>query len=157
MKKRFTWLQVTNALLSAILMLLGFSACDNNVFKGGEEPCMYGTPSAHYELKGKVIDKEKQPLPGMQIIVKGIMEVWPQHVDTLYTDRKGEFLHKESVFPGTNYWVIHRDLRNAEIVYKTDSVWVEMPEPSGSSDGWFYGNSVKEITIELTEKKENEE
>ena len=42
-------------LLSGVLVLLGFTACDSD--GPGNELCEYGTPSADYQVKGKVLDQ----------------------------------------------------------------------------------------------------
>lgn len=34
------WMQICNQMLSAVLVLLGFSACDS--LGSGDVPCMYG-------------------------------------------------------------------------------------------------------------------
>ena len=48
-KKR--WLHFYNRILSGVLVLLGFNACDGT---GADE---YGTPYCRFEIKGKVLDE----------------------------------------------------------------------------------------------------
>ena len=47
-------------LLSGVLVLLGFTACDSD--GPGNELCEYGTPSADYQVKGKVLDQTGKPI-----------------------------------------------------------------------------------------------
>lgn len=46
-----------NGLMSSVLALLGFAACDEN--GKGTMRCEYGTPYAEYEIKGKVMNQEQ--------------------------------------------------------------------------------------------------
>lgn len=151
---RKQWLQCFNILLSGVLALLGFSACGIE-----ETPCEYGQPHASYEIKGKVINMKKEPVSDIQVIVNGLTTTsyseWLNSSDTLYTDSKGEFLFRDDyAWPEAKYKIIHRDLRrdtNSGITYKTDSIYVDMPEPSGGSGNWDYGLASKEVTITLKE------
>lgn len=151
---RKRWLQCFNILLSGALALLGFSACEIE-----ETPCEYGQPHASYEIKGKVINMKKEPVSDIQVIVNGLITTsyseWLDSSDTLYTDSKGEFLFRDDFAqPKAKYKIIHRDVRtdtNSSITYKTDSIYIDMPEPTGGSGNWNYGSASKEVTITLKE------
>ena len=61
-KKR--WLHFYNRILSGVLVLLGFNACDGT---GADE---YGTPYCRFEIKGKVLDELREPVKDARVIVK---------------------------------------------------------------------------------------
>lgn len=61
-------------LLSGVLVLLGFTACDSD--GPGNELCEYGTPSADYQVKGKVLDQTGKPIKGVQVVVKDLDAVF---------------------------------------------------------------------------------
>ena len=50
-EERKQWLHFYNRILSGVLVLLGFNACDGT---GADE---YGTPYCRFEIKGKVLDE----------------------------------------------------------------------------------------------------
>lgn len=62
MKIRIT--NLYNVMAASLLSLLGFSSCDS---EGGDEPCLYGTPRATYNIKGKVIDTDGKPINGIKV------------------------------------------------------------------------------------------
>ena len=57
-------------LLSGVLVLLGFTACDSD--GPGNELCEYGTPSADYQVKGKVLDQTGKPIKGVQVVDRAV-------------------------------------------------------------------------------------
>lgn len=142
MKNR--WLRAMNIFLSGFLVILGFSACDSSE---PDDPSsmllMYGMPPVSFELKGKVVNNEKLPVSDIQIIIKENQLRYTGRADTLYTDKSGKFYYK-SYSDSETFWLIHRDLRNQDIVYKTDSVLFK-PEK------WS-----EEVTLEIIEKKQDE-
>lgn len=68
--KRKQWLRLSNRLMSGALAMLGLASRSK---VSGEDPmlCMYGTPSASYNVKGKVVDAETgAPVPGIQVVTE---------------------------------------------------------------------------------------
>ena len=64
MKVRFTrWY---NAVLTALLGLLGFESCDSEA--GGM--CEYGTPYADYQFSGTVTDESNSPIKDIKVSAK---------------------------------------------------------------------------------------
>lgn len=57
--------KIFGALLGVIISALGFSSCDDK-----EEPCMYGTPYAEFELKGQVTDSQDKPVEDAEVSVE---------------------------------------------------------------------------------------
>ncbi|NDV57602.1 radical SAM-associated putative lipoprotein [Bacteroides sp. 519] len=150
------WLRLYNCLLAGILTILGFYGCTS------ESPDEYGTPHAAYELKGKVINTNQQPLADVQIVVGQIENnqflQWDYNRDTLYTNSNGEFIYKNDyVWPRKLWRAKFTALqKNGNIsIYKADSVDIDMGEPKGGK-GWYAGKASKEITI-IVKEKENAE
>lgn len=153
-KTKKTWFTCFNALLSGILVLLGFAGCDK-VFEGRVE---YGTPHAKYTLKAKVQNEKKQNLQGVKVLVKELhadKTAVAYGKDTLMTDVNGEITYEDSyAWPGTKFRVVHKDPTG---VYKTDSVDVDMGELKEGKGNWYEGHAEKEITIILKEKIQEED
>lgn len=83
----------TTRVLSGLLALLGFSACDEN---GGVME--YGSPTVDFQVKGQVTDAEGNPIEGIQVITKPAYGVYTdvtngswKKADTTYTDAEGNF------------------------------------------------------------------
>ena len=76
-----------------LLALLGVSAT------GCITPCMYGSPSADWSVKGKVIDEQGEGVEGLQVVVSNyfpnsaevIYDVNEKPLDTLRTGRDGTY------------------------------------------------------------------
>ena len=84
------------AILSALLTVLGFEAC--SVSDDGEDSmvCMYGMPTATWNLKGIVTDEAGKPIEGIKTSVKhvyelesGKTETWG--IDSVMTDADGQY------------------------------------------------------------------
>ena len=150
-KKR--WIRFCNRILSGVLVLLGFNAC--NIEEASYE---YGQPFARYEIKGKVIDKEQNGLPEIQIIVRGVLSdmlTSPDIIsnDTLKTNSKGEFVFREDdAFLDVKYRVIANDIQTE--TYKSDSLVVDMGKPTGGDGHWYRGQATKNILLKLTKNAE---
>lgn len=143
------YLHFFNVLISAVLVILGFSACQST-----EE---YGMPHVSYELKGKVVNQTEVSVSDIQLVIKSVDTSYEAPGDTLYSDAKGEFVYRDDyAWPDSELKVIYRDISD-DNVYKTDSVIVNMGEPVGGSGNWYYGKASKEITITLEEKKPDEQ
>ena len=93
MKVRFNhWY---NAVLTALLSLMGFGSCTTIGEDEYGTPVEYGTPYADYVIKGEVTDEQGNPLEGIKTTVKAIPEEVPQYaysLDSALTDSQGKFL-----------------------------------------------------------------
>jgi len=89
MKKKI-W-KVSNALLSGILTLLGFSCAGSHE----RELDMYGSPSASYRVVGKVTDESGKPIEGIQVKVMRGMAPDYEVFDTVETDNQGNYATKQ--------------------------------------------------------------
>ena len=75
-----------NALIATLVSLLGFTSCGNLFVEYGV-PVAYGTPSARWDVSGKVSDEENNPIENAQVIVRSPKP--GQIRDTLYSDEEG--------------------------------------------------------------------
>ncbi len=131
-------LKGTNWALAGLMTLIGgVVSCDA---LGGDEPCMYGTPHATYNIKGKVTDGAGTAIPGIE--VKAV-EDWrreradyPEYPGKTLTDAAGEYA-----------LTLHAIGKNDFTVYATDI--------DGEANGSWQKDSVAvaESTIEMTGKK----
>lgn len=78
-----------NSLTTLLLSILGFSSCD--VVK--EEPCLYGTPTTKYYIKGRVTDTDGKPINGIKVGENTVYDnvSRPQSIP-IYTNEKGEYI-----------------------------------------------------------------
>jgi len=94
MKVRFNrWY---NALLTALLSMLGFDSCESSVEEYGVP--MYGVPLAEYQIRGQVTDEAGTPVQGIKTSVKiiigspsadGEKEIYAR--DSVQTDASGKY------------------------------------------------------------------
>lgn len=149
-KKR--WLQFCNRTMSGVLALLGFTSCEGLGL--GNEPCEYGQPYARYEIKGKVVDAQKQAISNARIVVKQLEMKSDEVVhfdrpDTVYTQESGDYIYKKE---GTSYGRFRVVCEDPSGVYKADSTVVEM-KPAGGK-GWYEGSDSKVENFELKKKEQ---
>ncbi len=93
------WRKACNRVLGSLLLLLGFTGCTDyqDDDDGGGYELMYGVMPAQYEIKGKVVNADtRQAVPGIRVLSGTLYsyddkEPFTYHLDTLYTDAKGEF------------------------------------------------------------------
>lgn len=53
---------IIKSFLAGVISLLGFTSCEDPAEPdGGGTICMYGTPTAEYEIKGTVTDEADRP------------------------------------------------------------------------------------------------
>jgi putative lipoprotein (rSAM/lipoprotein system) len=166
-----SFIKITNWVLAGILGLLGFSSC----IESGEVE--YGVPSADYTVKGTVVNKSNgKPIGGIQvnivppyraILMYGVppTNYYPkQAVNPVVTNAKGEFklsdrLSIEEVNYNLPFSVALTDIdgeKNGSFASDTLSVDFKDAVLTGKQKGWYDGEYVKTVKVELTEKKANE-
>ena len=87
--------------ISIFLALLGLGT------SGCIMPLMYGSPSADWSVKGKVVDEDRKPISGLQVVLGNYFEntneviydqnYWP--LDTLQTAGDGTYHLESNGFP----------------------------------------------------------
>ncbi len=148
MKKKM--LTVSNWLLTTLVGILGFSACEDGPWSGRLE---YGTPYATYSIKGKVVNNTNQPIPAIQIVIDANSEGGvPIQLGVLTTDNKGEFQKEFSLSPGDITFSLKIDdvdgVANGLYKSSTQSVIAKKNELVGGS-GWNQGKVEKNISVTL--------
>jgi len=149
-----------NVLLAGLLTMLGFSCSgDDSNDHGNSGMTEYGTPSATFVIKGKVVSDTGAKLAGIRIITKSSISFsnihkFQAYADTIFTDNKGDFSYTRERAPlnGLLIPIISEDVSG---MYVRDSSVVDFKTVKfkGSSDFWFKGTAEKETTITL--KKSN--
>lgn len=152
MNKRSKWF---NKMLSGILVLLGFSSCSNS--NDPEEfICLYGSPTASHQIKGKVQNEGKSPIPGIQVIIQQQRNRQSYSLDTLRTNDQGEFdFSWGGSMAEEEYRAIFHDVDGEAYggIFESDSIDFKTIQTE-KGEGWYQGKG--EATVEMTLKlKEN--
>ncbi len=134
-------LSFINRCLTAVLALLGFQACNSFV-------CLYGSPSANLEVKGKVANTKQEPLKDIQVVVNPIGN-WK---DTLYTNENGEYHWSiQHYSPTDSATVVVNDTTGQ---YVSDSTKVAYRYDRTKADDWYEGVATAEADFELKKKEQ---
>jgi len=132
-----------------IFLLLGFLGMFYSCKSAGE---MYGVPSADYEIKGTVTDKENaQP-------IKNIRVIHQRYRDTIYTNAEGKyaFIYMGGLLDRLNLKVEDIDGEENGGEFETKEIDVVITETDKVKKGkgeWDSGTYVKTQNIELERKK----
>ncbi len=143
---------LTRILGALIFSLLGFSSCNKY------SPCMYGTPSADFEVGGTVEDEAGNPVEGIRAIVKykRNMPESEWNGDTLYTDDKGRYYRDlGSLFPGScdDLKVVFEDIDGEENggEFESKTVVGQKKQVKKGDGSWYSG--AFEVTADAVLKK----
>lgn len=149
-----------NALAATLLSLLGFSSC------GGDEPCLYGTPTSSFHAKGNVTAEDGTPIQGIKaVVVDDYGHDRAYRMDSAYTDSKGNYVTEEKSLDGTIAW-IHKEKRLKVILedvdgeanggeFATDTIKSEniTVKQVGKGDGDWYDGSFEVTANDKMKKK----
>lgn len=165
------WNKSWGWLLSSLLTMLGFSAC--NGFSNEPQLEMYGTPTATFSIKGKVVNTAGHALSGVQVVIP-YNEIYPADTmslvpdkpvsmrDTVYSNEKGVF---EETFYDMPKDTIRYELRFNDInpqpgvppcepdTLKVTFLYGDLKKDKHAGT-WDRGHAEKEITVILKEKKD---
>jgi len=144
---KIKYLSVYSRIISFLLILLGFSSCDN----GGVE---YGTPNAKFIVKGKVVDEKDNNIEGLKVAL-GRVESWSDvkkvtyYTDSINTDAEGSFKLSIDDFPKDQKFVIRYDNSDRQessvSIRKIDTVRFENPNFTNGSGNWYAGETTKNL------------
>lgn len=147
----------TNWLLTGLLTFLGF-ACSNDKEDGDDGGMVeYGTPYATYEIKGKVVDEQENPIPNIQISgearikVSQYKPIYPYPENEITTNQDGDFTATYGIFPTDTIQIISIDKNDNIYLNDTTKVGFD-PEDFVGGKKWNRGFAKKEITIKLKSK-----
>ena len=112
MKVRFNrWY---NAVLTALLSMLGFSCSLDEPEEYGPIVLEYGVPHADYIVKGTVTDETGTPIQGIKTSIKGfypgVEGVFVEGIDSIQTDASGQYQLKYMGMPHKYFKLIVEDI-----------------------------------------------
>ena len=157
--------RTTQWVITGLLTLLGFSACDK--IPGKVE---YGTPHAKYTVSGKVTNTQGQALSQMSVIVPRIVHLTPARPgfipdnpvsthainDTLFTKTDGSFEYTYGGFPSETVQ-IHLKFEEPSMhpLFESDSTRVDFKYSDlTGGKSWNAGSAKKEVNMTLKPKQE---
>ena len=139
-----------NKLIAVLLSIMGiggaisFTGCDG----GGNGAVEYGTPHATFKIYGTVTSESKVAIPNIKVKMQ---------YDSTYTDEKGEYAIQVVEFPqDQNFTVRYEDIDgsdNGSYLLKDSIVEFKDPQFENSTGSWDFGETKKEVNIELSEDK----
>lgn len=145
-------------LFSLLLGLLGLGTT------GCIQPCMYGSPTANYSVKGKVIDENGKPIPGLQIVLAHRYDntdaviydenYWP--IDTLQTGTDGIYhLETQTGFPISKLQVDVHDIDGEANggTFNDAALVVKDIDYTGGDGSWYEGYAEIKIPDIILKKK----
>lgn len=156
-----------NAFLAALLVVLGFSTCD-------EPRVEYGVPTAGYTVKGKVVNKQtQQPIKGIRVgysqykgpvLMYGVLPTPYRPIAADTTETTGAYRFRQVFAAG--------EIRENEVpVYVEDvdgamngryrdtvlTIDFGLAVRSGKSKGWYDGERTLELNVELNPETQQDE
>lgn len=150
MKKLYPYiLNGVNWILAGLLTLFGYSCSSDD---DGGLLCEYGSPHANYEIKGKVVDRQNNPIPNIQIELRDSVPSrgWA-HSDTVYTNNAGEFVWNTGEFPGMTFKLtaIDTDDESNGGLFSRDTSFVSFKNVKyvGGDGHWNSGTATMEPRI----------
>lgn len=156
MKARFVkWY---NALLSSLITLLGFSACDalNPKDEYGAPYVEYGSPSVSYRVKGRVTDAEGKPLSGIKAEAGS---AWDGHfypsAEPTMTDAEGNVELKAHAGTLHGQVLVLSDVDGEEGGgdFGSDTISVESLPHKATAEGTWHSEYEVEANIQLKAKQ----
>lgn len=150
-----------NALLSALLTMLGFESCGNVLHQ--EAPAEYGCPNVEYQVKGEVTDADSgEPIGGIQAKLAhsyiSEQQEKPYAFDSVTTSQDGTFVFpimtEVSLQPSLTVILEDSGDETSGRAYESDTIRLEdmTQKQVKKGDGrWFQGGY--ELTVNRQLKK----
>ncbi len=141
-------LEKHNKFIAFLLSIIGIGgACTFGGCAYGTPNLEYGTPSATFKVIGKVSSVEGNKIKSIRVIMRN---------DTAHTDVDGKFHVQTNDFPGDKDFNIEFDDVDGELNGKFQSldtiVSFIKPEFKNPDDGWYAGETTKELNVKLKSK-----
>ena len=135
---------------SMLLALLGVG-CEK-IEEIGIVEVMYGSPSAHFSVKGKVTDESGNPIQNIQVNLYGVTSFQgqdyavPKNHQPVKTDTKGTYLVEMNDIPYTTIQVNAKDIDGAANggEFASDSLrsgTLTFVKDNNDKNMWFVGNA----------------
>lgn len=133
MKKSFA--KLTAAIGPALLSMLGFSGCEDNIWSNR---CEYGVPSCDFKVDLTVLDESGKGIKGIRVVPS---ERLTYDKDTLFTDKNGKAVGAyDGVWPMNEVKFYFDDVDgDANGSFKRDSLTVTAEKLKGGSGNWYEG------------------
>jgi putative lipoprotein (rSAM/lipoprotein system) len=125
---------------------------------GCDAPVMYGTPSADYEIKGKVLDADGDPIKGIKVEVQTYV-AGPEPIPIIrkFSLDDGTYDASVQTFPVSKLRLVAQDVDGAEnggeFVERTIELDFSKVEATGDKGAWYSGKFSIEQNIVLEEKE----
>lgn len=148
-KLSFNWHSFISSLCMSCLALLGFSCSSSD----GDEPAMYGTPTADFEVKGIVTDSEGNPIGDVEVRITKPDFPSSYSLDTDMTSASGAYALEGTCFSARERLKVVFLPTDASL--EADSTIVTL-EPVSEGDGGWY-NGVGEATVNMRLKNKTAE
>ena len=124
--------------------------------------CMYGTPSANWTVKGKVIDETGNPVPGLQVVLgnrfdnePGVIydqNYWP--LDTLQTGPDGIYQIRSGGFPLSKLQIDVKDIDGPDNGGEFGDASIVVSDFTyKGGDGWYEGSAGINVPDIIVKKK----
>lgn len=153
-----------NAVLTALLGLLGFESCDSPD-EYGPIPVEYGTPYADYQFSGTVTDERNSPIKDIKVSAKFVYQmndgrVETYSVDSTQTDGSGKYAFESRRFisdPDLKLIVEDMDGEANGGAFKSDTIDIDydnarkVKEPA-AGESWSTGTYAINQDIKLKKK-----
>ena len=145
-------------IITKSLSILGFTI----PMFGCDAPVMYGTPSADYEIKGKVLDADGDPIKGIKVEVQTyVVRPEPVTIQRKFSLDDGTYDASVQTFPVNKLRLVAQDVDGAEnggeFVERTIELDFSKVEATGDKGAWYSGKFSIEQDIVLEEKTNNEQ
>jgi putative lipoprotein (rSAM/lipoprotein system) len=133
-----------------IVTLLGFLGLFNSCDYNKDE---YGSPSADYELKGIIIDKEtSKPIENIQVV----LQKYSDYRDTVFTDIQGKYELQSGLLENKTCYLKIEDIdgedNGGDFASQEMEIKFTKDDQVKKGSGWYEGKYVKTQNIELKKK-----
>ena len=154
-------LRKINYCIGLIISSLGVSCSVFVAEYGVEVPggmqCMYGVPTAEFQISGRVENTQKQGIKGIKVSIKQTENPYktePLSSDTTNVDGSFQFNIKE--FPVNELLIIAHDIDSTQNgAYQSDSIPITPEYKRDPNNTWISSTEINDIIITLEEKEQN--
>lgn len=122
-------------------------------------PVMYGSPSTTYEVKGKVLDNEGNPINGIKIALQDdATDPNPYEIAESQSLENGDYTIRNTTFPTNKLYLSVEDIdgeaNGGEFEEQTIELDFSKVEATGDKGAWYEGTKSLEKQIVMQEKSD---
>ena len=144
-----------NAVLTALLSMLGYSCSSDDIMDEYGVPVEYGCPYASYVVKGTITDEAGTPIQDIRVSAPYGSQFDSQYAQIVQTDAQGTFtLNEFSTLRGVEILVEDIDGEANGGEFQSDIISVEtLPKTQVEKDErWYEGKFEATANIKLKKK-----